>query len=176
MVIAGIGQDVLPYVSTTDTQAQQQANALPASQTQSPDALAITQTGTGNNNSVKVTITDAGKNMLNSSQQNAAGGDKDTTTDVADLAQGKSSAPGAQPATSAKNATQVNTPPPAQNGLLSNSAYYSVEKNSTDNTQSVVVKIVDSNGNVVREIPPESLLAQASKLNITPNHLYHAVG
>ncbi|MEO5359024.1 MAG: flagellar protein FlaG [Nitrospirota bacterium] len=180
MEIAGVvGMKTQTNVGTTDTYVRQQTYAQPASQPQfqqNPETPAKAQSGTSNNDSVKVTITNAGKEMLNSSQQNAKEAGGDTINTLTNLAQGDTTQPGTQSTTDAKDKKQENTPPPPENSLFSNSAYYSVQKNSEDNTQTVVVKIVDSEGNVVREIPPEDLLTRASKLNIIPNNLYHAVG
>ncbi|MCG6553737.1 MAG: flagellar protein FlaG [Candidatus Magnetominusculus sp. LBB02] len=178
MDIAGLGVNA-QTAGSLNAQAKQQTYAQPASQPQSyqtAETPAKTSGGLGNNNSVKVMITNAGKDMLNSAQQNA---NKDAGVDipnkVANLAQGNHTQSAAQSGKEANDKNRPSTPTPAESALFSNSAYYSVEKNETDNTQSVVVKIVDANGNVVRQIPPEDLLKSASELNITPNNLFHAL-
>ncbi|MBF0458168.1 MAG: hypothetical protein HQK99_09765 [Nitrospirae bacterium] len=181
MEIAGVGTAVIVQtnVSAADTQTKQQTYAQPASQQQpqqSAERTATTPNGTNSNDAVKVTITNAGKDMLNNSQLKAKETGGDNTNTLSNLAKGNNTQPGAQAGNDVKNKNQGNTPPPAENSLFSNSAYYSVENNGTDNKQSVVVKIVDANGNVVRSIPPEDLLESASKLNVIPNYLYHAVG
>ncbi|MBF0554389.1 MAG: flagellar protein FlaG [Nitrospirae bacterium] len=182
MEIAGIGVSAQANVNSANGQTKQQTYAQPASQPQIQQGAgtpAKTQSGSGNNNSVRVTITSAGKDMLNSAQQNAAATGGDTTNNLANLAKGSNAQQGTQSGTpaekNAKDNNQVNPPAPPVSTLFSNSAYYSVEKNAKDNTQSVVVKIVDSNGNVVRSIPPEDLLKSASELNIVPNNLYHSL-
>ncbi|MBF0567800.1 MAG: flagellar protein FlaG [Nitrospirae bacterium] len=182
MEIAGIGVSAQTNVSAANTQTKQQTYAQPASQQQSQqnaETTAKAPVSSSNNDSVKVTITSEGKNMLNNSKQNVAATGGDTANNLANLAQGNNTQPGTQAGTpsekSAKDNNQINPPAPPVSSLFSNSAYYSVEKNAKDNTQSVVVKIVDSNGNVVRSIPPEDLLKSASELNIGPNNLYHSL-
>jgi hypothetical protein len=176
MEITGLSVNAQTNVKSADVQAKQQAYAKPTSQTQSgqkAEKSAKTTDISSRNDAVRVTITNEGKDKLNISQQQNGqnGGGATNAGKLENLAQGNNTQSG-------KNAREKNTAAsgsPPENPVFSNSAYFAIEKSGQDNKQAVVVKIVDSNGNVVRQIPPGDFFKNASELNIIPNELYHTL-
>ncbi|MBF0320310.1 MAG: hypothetical protein HQL01_10970 [Nitrospirae bacterium] len=169
MEISGLSVIAQTNVKSADPQAKQQTYAQPTSQPQSKQRIEPPAKSLNTDESVKVTITNEGKEKLNSSRQNVIDGGGNAAK-LKDLARGDS----ARSEKEADNKNKVSNPAP-DNNVISTKAYFSIEKNAKDNKQSVVIKIVDSNGNLIRQIPPGDFFKSASEMNIVPNELYHTL-
>jgi uncharacterized FlaG/YvyC family protein len=169
MEISGLSVNAQTNVKSADPQAKQHNYAQPTSQPNQPQSNQNTNPAKSLNKDDSVTITNEGKDKLNSSQQNAKDGKGDAAK-LKNLAKGDN----ARSEKEADNKNKASNPAP-NNNVINTKAYFSIEKGGKDNKQSVVIKIVDSNGNLIRQIPPEDFFKSASEMNIIPNELYHTL-
>ncbi|MBV6341997.1 flagellar protein FlaG [Candidatus Magnetobacterium casense] len=171
MEIKGVSINVQTTARSAESQANKRAYAQPSSQPHyRKDDGKTAKTQDSVEGSVRVTITKEGKDRLNSSRQNSKEGRRGA-------ARVEKQAAGivvqSEKEASEKNKDSAKTP--GSTAVVTTRAYYAIEKDSKDDKETVVVKIVDENGRVIREIPPEDFFKGASELNAIPNELYHAL-